>query len=228
MIATLKQIDRRSADIYSFWFQTNKPISNEPGQYIDLTVPHTQPDEKGIKRKFTVYSSPSEPLMAITTKINPNNSSYKKALLALNIGDQLSFTEPMGDFILPIDQSIPLLFVAGGIGITPFRSIIKWLQDNQQSREIQLIYAVNNLTELLDQHLFDTISATYLIKNPPFGQHSKSGQLNTKAILNLSSIKPKTHIYLSGPDQLVTSITKDLHSRDLPKHQIITDIFTGY
>lgn len=228
MKATLKYIENHTLTIKTFWFKPEKAVDNVPGQYTEIYLPHKNPDKRGQKRWFTIYSSPTENLLAITTKITNQCSSFKKALNELKIGAEIIFSEPMGDFILPIDDSLPLVFVAGGIGMTPFRSIIKWLEDSNQKRDIQLIYAAKNESDLIDRDLFAYVNTKYIISEPSSNWKGLSGKLSANKILKLSKIKPSTHIFLSGPEPMVEAFTKDIISTGLPKHQIITDYFPGY
>lgn len=228
MKAVLEYIEPHESTIYTFWFRPEKPVSNVPGQFTELYLPHRDPDSRGDKRWFTIYSSPSEDLMAITTKLTPGCSSFKKTLQSIRPGTELHFAEPMGDFILPVDKTIPLVFVAGGIGVTPFRSIVRWLHDKNETRNIQLLYAARDESELIERQLFNGVQTQYILSQPPPTWSGLSGQLTADKIQELTAINPETHVYLSGPEKMVEGITKDLIAQDLPKHQVITDYFPGY
>ena len=93
--------------------------------------------------------------MTITTKFNNESSSFKKALKQLQPGDEILMSDPMGDFVLPMLIQTPLIFVAGGIGITPFHSILSWLTATKENRPIKLLYAVNTEDEIIFQETFD-------------------------------------------------------------------------
>ncbi|MBI3624317.1 FAD-dependent oxidoreductase [Candidatus Saccharibacteria bacterium] len=135
-------------NIKTFWFKTRRPVHYTPGQFTQLRLAHQNVDKRGDKRWFTLSSSPSESLLAITTKLSQPGSSFKRSLRQLQPGTELHLADPTGDFVLPKDASIPLIFVAGGIGITPMRSMIKWLTDMKEQRHITLLYAVNSRREL--------------------------------------------------------------------------------
>jgi len=142
--------ENKAKTINSFWFEPEHPLDQIAGQYIEMSIPHDKTDDRGTKRWFTISSSPSDaPLFSITTKFSRPSSTFKSALHKLKIGDSVSISDPMGDFVLPKDDTIPLIFVAGGIGITPFHSIIKWLEDTKQSRDITFLYAAKVEGELI-------------------------------------------------------------------------------
>src|SRR5258708_897456 len=122
----LESIKPVGQNVKTFWFQPPKGFTYTAGQFIELYIPHDNPDERGIKHWFTLSSSPTEPLISITTKYaGKKSSTFKQHLFVLKPGAELYAVEPMGDFVLPQDKSIPLIFVAGGIGVTPFRSMVK-------------------------------------------------------------------------------------------------------
>src|SRR5665213_828787 len=132
--------ENHSKTIKSFWFEPERPLDYIAGQFIMMSIKHDHPDDRGKEHWFTVSSSPSDaPLISITTKFSTPSSSFKTALHKLKPGEHVAISDPMGDFVLPKDRNIPLIFVAGGIGITPFHSIIKWLHDTKQSRDITLL-----------------------------------------------------------------------------------------
>src|SRR5438128_2636442 len=127
-----------ASSIKSFWFKPTRPVHYTAGQYIELKLPHDKPDNRGERRWFTLSSYPTEPLLSITTKFTDPGSSFKRALLDMKQGQIINMSDPMGDFVLPKDDTIPLIFVAGGIGVTPVRSMIKWLSDKAEKRDIKL------------------------------------------------------------------------------------------
>src|SRR5690606_27786597 len=131
-------------------FEPEIPIRYIAGQYIELFIPHSNPDKRKERRWFTLSSSPTEDLLAITTRlITPKKSSFKNALNNLRIGDEIKMLPPMGDFVLPKDESLPLIFVAKGIGVTPFRSMLKYLNDSHKKRSIKLIYVIDNSNDAI-------------------------------------------------------------------------------
>ena len=153
--ATLLKVEQIKENIYTFHFSPEYFQKYAAGQYIELVIPHDTPDKRGIKRWFTLSSSPTEQEYALTTKFSDSKAStYKKALLALQAGGKVKMSSPMGDFVLPKDKNINLIFVAGGIGITPFRSMIKWLIDTEQKRQIHLIYAAKQRNQTIFTELF--------------------------------------------------------------------------
>lgn len=136
----VKKVDEAEGTKSFFWDAVKK-ISYKPGQYIYLTLPKLNyPDDKGQTRHFTLSSSPTEDLLAITTRIR-QESGFKKTLAELTQGSEVEAEGPEGEFVLNESASNLQVFLAGGIGITPFRSMLKYVFDKKLSIPIQLIYS---------------------------------------------------------------------------------------
>ncbi|HVC35929.1 MAG TPA: ferredoxin--NADP reductase [Candidatus Dormibacteraeota bacterium] len=217
--------------IRSFFFRAPESLKYTPGQFIELKLDHRDPDSRGQKRWFTLSSSPSEELLAITTKLaSQRGSSFKRILDSLQPGTEVDMVEPMGDFVLPKLIQTPLVFVAGGIGITPFRSMLKWLADSREIRPIQLIYGVRSEDEIVFQKVFEEagVHATIVVSEPSTTWGGERGRINAELILGLTKPSEQTLIYVSGPEPMVEGLEKDLAASGLPKSRFVGDFFPGY
>lgn len=228
MNIVLDHVQTLNAELKTFWFKPQQPLTYIAGQFIEIYLPHDKSDNRGQKRWFTLSSSPSEPLISITTRFNKvKMSSFKQNLLLLQPKSVITISEPMGDFVLPKDTKIPLLFVAGGIGVTPFRSIIKWLIDTDQKRQIQIILAAKSTSDFV----FLDIFKKYQLEPILISQDSpKPSILNADIILDTyqtNNLNTKT-IYLSGPEGMIESLNVDLLKLNIKKEQIVSDYFPGY
>lgn len=212
----------QAKNIESFYFEPAKKPHYTAGQFIELYLPHENKDDRGIKRWFTLSSSPTEDLLAITTNFTePGGSTFKNILKNLNEGDELDMASPMGDFVLPKDSSIPLVFVAGGIGCTPFRSIIKFLTDDNEKRDITLIYSAKTASKVAFKELFND----YLGKN---FKEIIGEQLTAESVKKLGNISDKHYVYVSGPEPMVEVLEKDLKKSGVNKKHLYTDFFPNY
>jgi ferredoxin-NADP reductase len=205
--------------IVTFCFQKPKNFSFEAGQFIEIHLSHPHPDLRGSRRWFTISSAPHKAEIQITTRIIPESSSFKKALLDLKPNNTVKISEPMGDFVLPKDPNIPLLFVAGGIGITPFHSIISQLAHTAQPRNITLLYAA----KFSDDFVFEEVFLSGLIR-----YEKTIGSLQGKDIFYLYKQDPSQMLYISGPEKMVESLLLELHSLGVSKHQLHGDYFPNY
>lgn len=221
MIVTLRSTQDEAKNIRTFFFEPERPFRYVAGQFIELTVPHGNPDKRGTKHWFTLSSAPGHQLVSITTKRAERSSSYKKALWSFKPGDDLEMSEPMGDFVLPKDSKQPLVFVAGGIGITPFRSIVQWLLDTRQTRQIQFLYSVHDKDEIIFRNTFSQpfIEVQQMIAQP----NLTAG----KVIELVKGIKGK-QVFISGPEPMTEALVKQFEKLGLSQSQLITDYFPGY
>lgn len=231
MRVTLDHTEPIAKNITSFYFKPERLIRWTAGQFIELTIPHQHPDKRGQKHWFTLSASPSEKMPAITTKFpEGQESTFKRALQGLQVGDELLMSDPMGDFVLPKDKSIPLVFIAGGIGVTPFRSIIKWLLDNQEQRTIHLLYAANTIEEVAFRDIFTAygLPVTIILGQPPVDWKGEAGRLTADKILELAPNVDRKLYYISGPEPMVEALTADLKKSGVDGRRLVGDYFPNY
>lgn len=231
MQVTLDHTRDEAANIKTFYFKPEKPVHYTAGQFIELFIPHKHPDKRGIKRWFTLSSSPTDELLSITTKFaGDKSSSFKKALFGLKPGTELRMVEPMGDFVLPKLIQTPLVFVAGGIGITPFHSMLAWLAATNEQRPIKLLYGVHSEDEIVFQETFDKagVHATIIVSDPSPAWGGERGNISAELILGLEKPSEDTLVYVSGPEPMVEALEKDLKKAGLRKDQFVGDFFPGY
>ncbi len=232
MKVVLDHTEDIASNIKSFWFKPEQPIRYDAGQFIELFIPHDNPDDRGIKHWFTLSSSPTDtPLVSITTKFAAERSStFKQALRMLQPGDELTMSDPMGDFVLPKDPTRPLLFIAAGIGVTPFHSIIKSLVDSKQQRDISIIYGARVQSEFAFQPLFEQseLPIQYVVSQPDDDWHGLTGTLTTEYIKTLVPDFAQRMIYMSGPEPLVEKLVEDFKKDGIPEHHLVGDYFPNY
>jgi glycine betaine catabolism B len=230
MKITFDHSENIAKDIYTFWFKPKKHFSYIPGQFVELILKHPDKDRRGEKRWFTLSSSPTEELLTISTKITESSSSFKKALVSLHPGDQAVISALMGDFVLPEDTELPLLFVAGGIGCTPYRSMLQYLADKAESRQITLIYAANTKDEVAYRSLFNNLGSNFkiVLSNPGRRWSGPTGKLDAKLIHEQLDSTQNPQIYVSGPRGMIESVVKELKLSGIARKRIKTDYFPDY
>lgn len=220
-----------AGNIRTFFFKPERTVHYTAGQYIELTHKHPHPDNRGNSRWFTLSSAPTDELLSITTKhADERGSTFKESLWRLQPGDALHMSDPMGDFVLPKLIQTPLIFVAGGIGITPFHSILEWLATTGEERPIKLIYGVRNEDEIIFQDTFDRakVHATIIVSNPSASWGGERGRLNAELVLGLGQPSEEALVYVSGPEPMVETLEKDLKKSGLAKNQLVLDFFPNY
>ncbi len=227
----LRQKIKIAPDVYDFAFGLDKKITFLPGQYMEWTLGHEQssrfalkiPDSRGNRRYFTIASSPTEEDLRLGIKFYPNSSSFKKTLISMQEGEEIIASQISGEFTLPKDINKKLCFIAGGIGITPFRSIIKYLLDTNQKRDIVLFYANKTDLDVVYKDIFDTASKELAIKTIYV-----VGFITEQMIKKEVTDYKDRIFYISGPHSMVDSFEKTLKEIGLHGSQIKIDFFPGY
>jgi ferredoxin-NADP reductase len=207
----------------SFFWQPSEVIHFTAGQYLEWHLPHPEEDDRGDVRWFTISASPTDEFIRLTTKFNPKGSTFKKTLKALEIGAEVEAINPEGDFVLPDNLKQPLVFVAGGIGITPFRSMLKYAADKKLDLDVQLIYAAKTVDEFAFKAELEStgLRPTYVVTD-------QDGLLTGKRIQTLAGGLDGKLVYLSGPEPMVKDFRSQLLDLSVPGGQIKIDDFPGY
>ena len=232
MQVTFDHVEEEAGNIRTFFFRPDQPVHYTAGQFTELTIPHENPDERGIRRWFTLSSPPGRDYLTITTKYagDEHSSTFKKALFNLKPGIELKAAEPMGDFVLPKLVQTPLIFVAGGIGVTPFHSMFEWLADSKETRPIKFLYAVRSEDEIIFQPTFDRagIHPTIVVSEPSDAWGGERGRLDAEMVLGIEQPSDDALIYISGPEPMVDGLKKDLKQHGVNHRQLVTDDFPNY
>ncbi len=221
--------------VYEFVFKPNGLRRFKAGQYMEWTLVHRNPDLRGSRRYFTVASSPTESEVRLATRVGPGRvSSFKTALQKLQPGHNVSATGPMGDFVLPNDAAAKLVWLAGGIGVTPFRSQAKYLTDTKQRRDVSLLYLASNPQAFVYRAEFDRASAVGVVSHYILSGDDASkwngpcGPLTIELLTKLVPDFTERTYYLSGPSGLISQQRGMLRAVGIPSSRIHTDDFPGY
>jgi glycine betaine catabolism B len=232
---SFKQRTRLADNIYEFSFSKDKNVLFMPGQYLEWTLPHEKQDQRGMRRFFTIASAPNEKQIKIGVRINNHSSAFKKALLGLNKDEKIYASGPLGDFTLENTKQ-KLVFIAGGIGITPFISMLKYLIHKNQKIDITLFYCSSDASEFVYKDVLSSakkagLKIFYVLTNPkkvPSNWNGVKGRLTRDIIKNKVGDYDKREFYLSGPSKMVDSYKKLLKETGISDSRIKTDYFSGY
>jgi ferredoxin-NADP reductase len=139
-------------------------------------------------------------------------------------------SEAMGDFVLPKLLQTPLIFVAAGIGITPFHSILTWLAATNESRPITLLYGVRSEDEIIFQETFykTRTHATIVVKSPTPAWGGEQGELTPELIVGIGQPSDASLVFLAGPEPMVEATGRGLVRLGLGRSQIVLDAFPNY
>jgi ferredoxin-NADP reductase len=222
----LKLVETRpeTSDVKSFFFEPEAPLAWKAGQYIHYKLPHSNPDDRGIERYFSIASAPFEKRVMLTARFAQKSSSFKRALNSMAIGATIEADPPEGDFILDrVDK--PVVFIAGGIGITPFRAILLDLQRRKEPLKIRLLYA-NRTDELAFRDTLESLRQ----EHPDFRIDYLIGdnRLTGNSIREAAPALQSTRFFVSGPEPMVESLDRTLKGLGVPESSIVNDFFPGY
>jgi ferredoxin-NADP reductase len=237
LLLKLKDKISIGTDTVDFIFNPNQKFVFSPGQYMEWTLPHKHTDSRGNRRYFTIASSPTEKDLRLGIKFYANGSSYKKAMLTMTDRTPIVGAQVRGDFTLPKDPKRKLVFLAGGIGITPFRSMIKYLIDINQPRPIVLLYANKTVDEVVYHDIFTQaqqqlgIRIIYTLTDKtklPVIWQGMTGRIDAHMIRQVIPDFMERIFYLSGPRSMVAAYEKSLKELGVPQSHVKTDFFPGF
>jgi len=218
---------------YEYSFAKPTGLKFLAGQYLEWMLPHSQSDNRGVRRYFTISSSPTESDIRVAMKVPPSGaSSYKNAIMRLEPGDKLIASQLAGDFVLPHDKGRKIAAVAGGIGVTPFSSQVQYLIDTEDKRDYKLFYAVNMVNELAYMDKWKTASEKLAFELVPIIANDKDHVYETgfmrKELIEKYTPDFKERVwYISGPQIMVNITEKTLREMGVPRTQIKKDFFPG-
>jgi len=253
---TLIEKDKvNDTDVMSFKFSKqlndqidNKTLNYNTGQFAFFDIGDVYNDPKGPIRHFTISSSPTENFIMFSTRMR--DSPYKKRLSTLEKGAKVKVRGPEGNFVLHKDYSKPAVFLSGGIGVTPFRSMIKYATDMQLPVKIIMFDSNKDRNNILFKKEFDdwtsinkNLKIIYTISEED-SQHKEQSPLSTSndwkgeygridktMILKYvdNSLLNNSIFYICGPPNMLKAmqilLQEDL---EIPKERIKVEEFTGY
>jgi len=222
--------------VYDFKFETPRRLNFKPGQYMEWTLGLSRGDSRGNRRYFTLASSPTENNALLGIKFYPDSSRYKQELLDLEEGQEIYAGQLSGDFILPKNKNKKIVFVAGGIGITPFRSMLKYLIDRNEARPIIVLYANRLADEIVYTDVLEeareklgikTVYALSDTKQAPPDWQGVLGHFTPQSVVQAVPDFSERTFYISGSHNMVVGFNDVLISLDQPRSKIKTDFFPG-
>ena len=206
-----------------------------PGQYFHVTLPNLgDDDDKGLRRHITVVTSPNEKgVLGFATRMR--DSAFKRTLRELPVGSEVEVEPPKGNFGLPEDPSRPLVFVAGGIGITVFRSMLRFISEERLPYRVTLIYSNRDrestafLDELreLEQALPDFRLILTMTQDPDW--EGETRKVDAEFVRDhLGDDLNRYTFLIAGPPAMAEGVEGALQKAGVRDENVIAERYSGY
>lgn len=220
----------------AFWFQPDEPFEFKAGQTCDITIP--QPpfrDDAGATRTFSIASAPGEPRLMVGTRLR--GSAMKRSLMEAPLGLPVEIDGPYGSFTLHRNAQKSAVLLAGGIGITPFRSMVDDATRRRLPHQITLVYANSTAADvawLMDFECWAQenpsfrLVATISEGRPGDAWTHETGRVDADFLRRHLQTTPETMFYVAGPDRFVKAMLEALPGVGADPDNIRSEEFPGY
>jgi ferredoxin-NADP reductase len=231
------QRDEIAEGTMAFYFARPPGFAFRAGQAVVLTlIEPTETDAKGPRRTFSIASAPSEDAIMIATRMR--GTAFKRTLKSLPRSAPVRLQGPIGKFTLDAEVERPAVMLAGGIGITPFRSMLRQAADENQRRKLYLFYSnrtpqsapfLAELTELARRNPHFLLSATMTDPNVS-AEHwdGTRGYIGEDMLRQTLGDLLQPIYYVAGPPRMVAAMQGMLTRASVAAAQIRKDEFFGY
>jgi ferredoxin-NADP reductase len=209
-------------------------VEFKPGQFFMLELinpPYN--DDKGSKRYFSIVNSPRKKgILVMVTRLS--DSAFKKSLNELAIGTEVYVDNIAGNFTLPNDKKKPLVFIAGGVGITPFMSMLRYVNEEELDYEITLIYSNrNNESTAFFEELKEIGEKNKNIKviftmTDDANWNGDKRRIDAQFIKDYINNGNEYAFMTAGPPPMVKAVVEALEAAGVDENNIITENFAGY
>jgi ferredoxin-NADP reductase len=205
-----------------------------PGSYFWVELPDRgYQDEKGLRRHISLVTSPTEVgVVGLATRLR--ETAFKRTLAELELGDEVEVEEPKGSFLLPQDTSADYVFIAGGIGITVFRAMLRYIADNGLPYRVTLVYSNRDResTAFLDEleELERRIDGLRLIltMTDETGWEGESRRVDAAMLREHLGDLDGNEYLVAGPPAMSEAVAESLHGAGVPEDRVLVGKFSGY
>lgn len=233
------QKDQLTSDCYTFYFKKNEKTPDfVPGQTYEMKLPHKNMDERGDDRVFTISSSPTnKEFITITTRII--QSSFKMRLNSLKHGENVKFMGPWDDLNFDPSDMRPHVLLAGGIGVTPYHSIIQYSLDKKINTQMTLFVSWKNQDEMIFDDFFRNaedelpgFSYVPTLTNDPSLDadvwDGERGRITDEMLKKYVNHMQESKYFFAGLPAMVNSLKKTVVELGVPKENLLSEEFEGY
>jgi ferredoxin-NADP reductase len=227
------EIIQRTSNVKSFRFPIRiKSAPYEPGQFFFLTI---RINGQKAFHHFSFSSSPTDKgYIEFTKRITQHD--FSQALDKMSLGSWAHLQGPQGNFVLPAEGS-KIAFLTGGIGITPVRSMLRYVTTKRLNYDMILLYGNNSIEEIIFRDEFGGLAASHpsfkvehvlSVPNIPPDWKGKTGLISKDLVIELVPDYRERLFFISGPPKMVMILVEQLSALKVPQEHIMRDSFTGY
>jgi ferredoxin-NADP reductase len=216
----------------SFRFERPAGFDYVAGQWFVLTLTPADAGAEPLVSHFTFSSSPTEPFLEFTTRMS--GSAFKNALLALSPGDLVEMEGPHGSFTLR-DQDLPMACLIGGIGVTPLRSWLRYLDDTGGSRTMVVFYGSMTEDGIVFREELENIAGSipsirivHVLAQAGDSWSGHRGFINAAAIRSELADPLFWTYFVCGPPPMIAAMRTVLAELEIPRNQQVFESFQGY
>jgi ferredoxin-NADP reductase len=210
-------------------------VDFKAGQYFWVTLPDIgYDDDRGLRRHITVVTSPNERgVLGLATRMR--DTAFKKTLGELDVGAEVDVEHPKGDFSLPLETDRPYVFIAGGIGITVFRCMLRYIVEEGLAHRVTLVYsnrdrestAFFDELEAIDRG-HENISVVFVMTDDPEWE-GETRRIDADVLSELLEGELGDYVHIAaGPPGMVEAMESALEGAGVPEEQVIVQRFAGY
>ncbi|MGD0919143.1 MAG: FAD-dependent oxidoreductase [Thermodesulfobacteriota bacterium] len=232
----LKERRLEVEEVISFVFDLGgRPFEYRPGQYAFCELDTLDfPDERGNRRHFTISSSPTEKgIVMFTTRMR--GSGFKETLRHATLGYEINIGTLLGHFVMPEGEIRRHVFIAGGIGITPYRSMLRCAADVKKPIDAVMLYFSHSSADIVFRQELEeiarqmaTFSLVHVLSDPEPGWKGEKGRLNEALLRKWVPNLDQRLFWISGPPPMVTAYKQLVKQTGVGDEAIRTDSFAGY
>lgn len=233
----LKRREEVAKDTVAFYFEKPEGFQFKAGQFMRFSlIDPPETDAEGDSRTFSIASAPHEEDLMIATRLR--DTAFKRVLRSMPVGSEIEVKGPYGKMVLHDDPARAAVFLTGGIGITPFRSIALAAAHSGHAHRLHLFYANRQPEDaaFLDQLAgLEKINSNYrliatmtkaALSTPAWT--GETGYMNGEMLARYVDDPISPVYYIAGPEGLVTAIRKTLSEAGVDDSDIHVEQFTGY
>lgn len=227
--ARVLEIKQETPDVKSVKLELKEKLEYKPGQYMLVELDIDDPENS---RPLSIASSPTEGFLMFSTKIS--GSAFKQKVNALKPGDKVKIQAPNGVFILD-ESATEVVLLGGGIGITPFRSMVKYAADNKLATKIVLLYSNRTPDNICYNDQWpgferenQNFRVVHTITDLVTGWNGRTGRIDENLVKESCSSINNALFYICGPPGMVEGLSQLLKAMDVPPKNVRIEKFEGY